>query len=197
MRTGFTRIVAALAAFLVMGGASGLATAHEGHDHGAATPAASPAVHADRLSTGVVYLAIANDGDGADRLTGASTDMAAVVEIHEMKDENGVGVMRPVKGGVEIPAGGEAMLEPSGVHLMLVGLTESLLPGTTYELTLIFERAGDVTITVPVRRDAPNGDEAQEVRAGDLTITGAWSRPAPKLDGGATPEASPASHHGH
>lgn len=195
MRTGFTRTVAALAALLVMGGASGLAAAHEGHDHGAATPAASPAANADTLSTGVVYLTIANDGGDADRLTGASTDMAIVVEIHEMTDENGVGVMRPVEGGVKIPAGGEAVLEPSGVHLMLIGLTESLYPDTTYDLTLTFEHAGDVTITVPVQYDAPEGDSA-EVQAGDLTISGAWSRPAPKLDGGATPEPSPATHHG-
>jgi copper(I)-binding protein len=151
------------------------------------------------LSTGAAYLTIHNDGDEADRLTGATTPMAQAVEIHETRDENGVGTMRMQEDGVEIPAGATVAFAPVGLHLMLVGLTASLLSDTTYELTLTFARAGKVTVTVPVRRDAPEGDEAgASVTVGDLTIEGAWSRPAPKLDvdAVASPEASPEHHHG-
>jgi hypothetical protein len=191
---------------LAMRGA--FAAAHEGHEHDAAsTPAATPAsspmaapmVGAD-LSTGAAYLTIRNDGDGADRLTGATTPMAQAVEIHETRDENGVGTMRMQEDGVEIPPGETVAFAPGGYHLMLVGLTESLLPDMTYELTLTFAHAGAVTITVAVRRDAPEGDDASEtVTVGDLTIQNAWSRPAPKLDVGgvASPEASPEHDHSH
>jgi periplasmic copper chaperone A len=184
-------ILTAVIALALMIATIGGTSAHEGHDHGA-TPAA------DSRSFGVAYLTIANDGDEADRLIGATTDMAEAVEIHQTTDESGVGVMMPVEGGVEIPAGGKTVLGPNGMHLMLVGLTGSLHPDTEYGLTLTFERAGEVTVTVPVRRNAPEGDEEGEpVREGDLSIQGAWSRPAPKIDGVATPQASPDAHEGH
>lgn len=178
------------------GGAIGLAlavgAARKGYGQGgASTPVASP-MAGENLSTGAVFLTIRNDGAEADRLLGGTTDMALGVEVHEMRTENGVGTMRFLENGLEIPAGETVSLESGGTHLMLIGLTESLYPEATYELTLVFERAGEVTLTVPVRRNAPEGDEAGEpVTAADLTIEGAWSRPAPKLDGMATPAATP------
>ncbi len=195
-----TMLTAIVAVALMVAAIGGGTSAHEGQHHGGPTPVASPAV--DSQSVGVVYLTIANDGDEPDRLIGATTGMAEVVEIHQTSDENGVGVMQPVDDGVEIPAHGEIVLEPNGVHLMLVGLTESQHPNSEYELTLTFERAGDVTITVRVQRSAPEGDEMGEpVTAGDLSIQGAWSRPAPKIDAvaptEATPEASSHEHGGH
>ena len=97
--------------------------------------------------------------------------------------------MMPQLDGVEIPAGGELVLEPGGYHVMLIGLTESLLAGDSFEATLTFENAGDVTVTVPVFRGEPDVAEltAEPVEAGDLVLDGIWARQAPKIDDAATP----------
>ena len=80
------------------------------------------------------YLSLHNHGDSADRLTGVSAGFAKS-EIHEMTHDNGH-EMRPVKDGVEIPAGGMVTLKPGGLHLMFMGLSEPLKPGRMLEVTL-------------------------------------------------------------
>src|SRR3546814_11454455 len=70
--------------------------------------------------------------------------------------------MRPVDG-VPLPAGGMAELQPGGYHVMLIGLKHALKQGEHFPLTLTFEKAGTVTIEVPVlspgaNRALPMGD---------------------------------------
>lgn len=149
-----------------------------------ASPAASPGM--GMTGTGAAYMTIANAGGEADRLVGGSTPVANVVEIHEIVPEGDVMRMRPVAGGLEIPAGGEETLEPGGYHVMLIGLTEDLNPDMTFDLTLRFERAGEVTVPVGVRMQAePENEAAESVTVGALTLTNPWSRPAPAIGGGA------------
>ena len=102
--------------------------------------------------TGIVYVLIKNNGGVDDRLLAAKSDVCDVVELHEhVMDSNGVMRMRMIDGGfIDIPTGGEVELAPGGLHLMLVNLHEGLKTGTTYELTLKFEKMGEVTINVPV-----------------------------------------------
>ena len=57
--------------------------------------------------------------------------------------------MRKVEG-IDVPAGGKAVLEPGGDHLMLFDLKAGLAPGDTFPLTLVFERAGSVTVEMRV-----------------------------------------------
>ena len=40
-----------------------------------------------------------------------------------------------------MPAGGMVMLKPGGLHLMLMGLTETMMPGEMRDLTLTFGQA--------------------------------------------------------
>jgi hypothetical protein len=58
--------------------------------------------------------------------------------------------MEPV-ARLEIPAGGTVQLAPGGYHIMLIGLTKDLNVGDTVQVTLKFEKAGDVTVTAQVR----------------------------------------------
>jgi len=75
--------------------------------------------------------------------------------------------MRMVDGGrIEIPAGGTVIMEPGGLHLMLINLTEPLEAGAAYPLTLKFERAGEWTLHVPVADDAPADAAAMKLFAG-------------------------------
>lgn len=157
------------------------------------TPAGSPIAGA-MSGTGAAYMLIANAGGESDYLIGGQTDVADVVEIHEIVNTSGVMEMRPLSDGLEIPAGGEAILEPGGYHVMLIGLTTSLSADSSFELTLEFAEAGEVTVPVLVQAAAPTGDEGEPITSGDLTISGVWARPAPMLSlGGATPAASPTS----
>lgn len=103
---------------------------------------------------GAAWLTIRNAG-GADRLTGAESPAADRIELHTHVHEGGVMMMRRVEG-IEVPAGGEAALEPGGDHLMLFGLKAALAPGDAFPLTLIFEKAGRVTVEVRVAPPSGN-----------------------------------------
>jgi periplasmic copper chaperone A len=101
--------------------------------------------------TGAAYMTIANKTNTADRLTAASSDVAAKVQIHEMAMVNGVMQMRQLVDGLAIPAGGSVTLKPGGYHVMLIGLKKRLIAGQTLPLTLTFAKAGNISITVPIQ----------------------------------------------
>lgn len=61
-------------------------------------------------------------------VTGARSDAFASVELHETQVVDGVSRMRAV-GEVPVPAGGEAVLRPGGLHLMLMRPTSTLAVG--------------------------------------------------------------------
>ena len=96
------------------------------------------------------YVAVKN-ANATDTLVAASSDVAASVELHTVISEDGVMKMRPVEGGIEIPSAGLQMLKPGGFHIMLIGLNNDLKSGDTFEVTLTFANAGDITVTIPVR----------------------------------------------
>ncbi len=97
---------------------------------------------------GAAWLTVRNTG-GEDRLVGAESPAAERVEIHTHVHEGGVMMMRRVEA-IDVPAGGEAALEPGGDHLMLFGLEAGLKTGGSFPLTLLFEKAGAVTVEVRV-----------------------------------------------
>jgi periplasmic copper chaperone A len=101
--------------------------------------------------TAAVYMTIDNKSGTADRLTGASSDVADKLQIHEMKVENGVMQMREIAGGLPIPANGSAVLKPGGYHVMLIGLKKPLSAGENFPVTLNFEKAGNISVTVSVQ----------------------------------------------
>jgi periplasmic copper chaperone A len=100
---------------------------------------------------GVGYLTIENNGATPDKLTGAATPAAAKAELHEMSMDNGVMKMRPINGGLPIPPGLSVTLAPGGLHLMLMGLKSPLKEGDKVPLTLQFEKAGKVEVTLDVQ----------------------------------------------
>lgn len=102
--------------------------------------------------TGGGYLTIVNSGGEADRLVGASSSSAAKVEIHNMEVVNDVMTMRPVEGGLEVPAGATVALEPGGLHLMFMKVSEPFRDGGVVPLSLEFEKAGKVDVGLPVRK---------------------------------------------
>jgi len=96
-----------------------------------------------RMSAG--YGTISNQGDAPDRIIALTSPIAEAVELHESVEEDGRSMMRPVTG-LEVPAGGDIELAPGGYHLMLIGVTVPLTEGETYDITMTFENAGDLTV---------------------------------------------------
>ena len=100
--------------------------------------------------TGGGFLTIENKGSTPDKLIGASADVAGKVEVHEMKMDGGVMKMRPVEGGVAIDPGKTVKLAPGGYHLMMMNLKKPLKQGEKLPVTLQFEKAGKVSVTLDV-----------------------------------------------
>lgn len=96
------------------------------------------------------FLTIENQGAG-DRLVSVASPVAGKVEIHTMKVVDDVMVMRPLEGGLEIPAGDTVALEPGGLHLMFMRVEEPFAEGGEVPVTLTFEEAGAVKVSLPVR----------------------------------------------
>jgi copper(I)-binding protein len=96
------------------------------------------------------YLTIENKGTMPDRLIGGTAEVASKVQVHEMTMDDGVMKMRPVEGGLTIDPGKTVKLAPSGYHLMIMGLKSPLKQGDKVPVTLEFEKAGKVAVTLDV-----------------------------------------------
>jgi copper(I)-binding protein len=97
------------------------------------------------------YLTIENKGSTPDRLIGGSGDVASKIEVHEMSMKNGVMTMRPLDNGLTIEPGKTVKLAPGGFHLMLFDLKAPLKQGDKVPVTLEFEKAGKVTLSLDVQ----------------------------------------------
>jgi copper(I)-binding protein len=97
------------------------------------------------------YLTIENKGAAADRLVGGSAEIVGKVEIHEMAMNDGVMTMRPLDKGLAIESGKTVKLAPGGYHLMLMDLKGPFKQGDKVPLTLEFEKAGKVTLSLDVQ----------------------------------------------
>jgi periplasmic copper chaperone A len=106
------------------------------------------------------YLTIENKGATADRLIGGSADVAGKVEVHEMAMKNGVMTMRPLDNGLAIDPGKTVKLAPGGYHLMIFDLKSPLKQGDKLPVTLEFEKAGKVKVTLDVQGIGAQGPGA-------------------------------------
>jgi len=97
-----------------------------------------------------------------DALIGASSDVAAAVEVHLSKmGDDGTMQMIPQES-VALPAGGELELKPGSYHIMIIGLVKDLNVGDEITLTLHFENHEDITLTVPVKEAADMGGSGMD-----------------------------------
>jgi len=106
---------------------------------------------------GGAYMTIMNHGP-ATRLTGARSDAAKMVQIHDHTvDAAGVMRMRQVEGGVPLGMHETVTFAPGGLHVMLMGLDEPLRKGETVDMTLEFEDGSTLDVTVPVKSISASG----------------------------------------
>lgn len=99
---------------------------------------------------GVGYMVIANHSDSDITLTSATTPRAKNVSIHESRMTDGTMSMRPLKGGLVIPAGETVELKPHSYHLMLEKLDGPLREGEHIPLTMSFDGADSIDVMLHV-----------------------------------------------
>ena len=131
----------------------------------AAALAAAPAAHAQvavsdpwvrgtvagQKATGA-FMQLKADADVS--LVGASSPVAGIVEIHEMKMDAGVMRMSAIPA-LPLPAGKAVELKPGGYHVMLMALKAPLKEGDTVPVTLTFKdkdgKASTTLVNAPVK----------------------------------------------
>ena len=106
-----------------------------------------------------VYGTLTNNTTNDIVLIDGQTDLAGIVEVHEMAMINGELKMQQIAGGLLIPAGQSIQLEPGGNHLMLMQLTKDLLAGEEISVTFSFEGAHDLVVDRILAKPAEGGDE--------------------------------------
>ena len=127
------------------------------------------------------YFVITNAGSSGDTLLSASSPIAKTVQLHETKvldasaapsassgmggmasaaPSSAMGSAMPSSGGmmtmvevksVDIPAGGTVEFKPGGYHVMFMDLNGTPATGSTIDLTLVFAKAGPITVKAEVR----------------------------------------------
>ncbi len=107
--------------------------------------------------TGAAYMLITNTTDAPDRLIATEGDAARRIELHQTSLEDGVARMRKVEGGVALAPGATVALERGGLHVMMMGLIAPFSEDATIDLTMIFEKAGPIPVSIPVDRESPAG----------------------------------------
>lgn len=145
MKSYSNRMLAA--GFLLFAGAvSGTAGDYKAGDLSIASPWARPT----QAANGAAYFTVTNAGKGEDTLLSAQSPVAGTVEVHEHIKDGDVMRMRPVQGGVKVPAGATVPFKPGGYHVMLINLKQKLEVGQAFPLTLNFAKAGAVNVEVKV-----------------------------------------------
>lgn len=96
------------------------------------------------------------------RLTGVSTPLAGIAEVHQMSMEGNIMKMRPLDNGLELPAGKTVELKPGSYHIMLMDLKGQIKPGDDVLLKLSFETADKKTVTQEVHATAASAVPASD-----------------------------------
>jgi periplasmic copper chaperone A len=100
--------------------------------------------------SGAGYMRITNTGAEDDRLVAARSDAAQRVELHTHVVQDGVARMVELGEGIPVPAGETVLLERGGLHVMFMGLTGSWSVDVPVEAVLVFEKAGEIPVALPV-----------------------------------------------
>jgi len=106
--------------------------------------------------TGGVFVTVENTGSQSDRLMSVSSPVAGVAELHEMSVDAGVMRMRGV-AALEVKPGETLQLKPGGYHVMLSELRQPLKVGDRFPMTLKFQNAGAVEVSVWVEEMGASG----------------------------------------
>ena len=150
MKLRKTLMAALAAATLTLAGCGGGDTATTAADALKIDEPWAKAVSQDKGMTGV-FATIENEGKETITITGAESDVAGKVELHETTGDGKGGMsMKEKEGGFELAAGDTLELKPGGDHIMLMDLKQDIEPGEEIKIT-VKTSAGDFDLTAPAR----------------------------------------------
>ncbi len=149
-------VIAVAAAGLVGCGSSAGSAAPESST--SAVTMTDPWVKAVDSGMTAAFGTLANSSGGEVVLVSASTPASPEVQLHEMAMKDGEMVMQEKAGGIPVPAGGQAVLEPGGDHIMLMDVAAPIRPGDVVTLTLTFSD-GSTTQVEAVAKEFTGADE--------------------------------------
>lgn len=101
------------------------------------------------------YMMLHNNGGQDQVISGATSPVAADVEVHETSMKDGVMRMSEAKN-LTVPAAGHIMMKPGGYHIMLINLKRPLKEGELVPITINFQSGQALTLEAPVKA-APMG----------------------------------------
>lgn len=93
---------------------------------------------------------IVNDCPAPLVITGANSAAFADVSLHETTEVDGISRMRPLLE-LTVPAEGEAVLQPGGLHLMLADPRAELVPGQSLAIDFTLRDGGTLRGEFEVR----------------------------------------------
>jgi copper(I)-binding protein len=105
-----------------------------------------------------VFMKITNKTKRAITLLSGTSSFAPMIETHQVVDD----VMSKTARGIKIMPGKSVMLEPGGLHVMLMGLKKVILPGTKVDLTLTFAGAKPVVLKPMIAKTVAAGEETYD-----------------------------------
>lgn len=88
------------------------------------------------------------------------------MHLSQMKADGTMEMIQQEK--IDLPADGEVELKPGSYHIMFIGLKQDLVAGNEITLTLTFEKAGEITLTVPVKDSTDMGGESMNMGGMDM-----------------------------
>jgi copper(I)-binding protein len=100
------------------------------------------------------YATLRNDGGQPLRLEALRSTAFGRVELHEMREVEGVMRMRPL--ALELAPGASLRLAPGGAHLMLMQPAAPLAEGARIEVEFCFEGGAVQPVEFEVRATAPS-----------------------------------------
>lgn len=106
------------------------------------------------------FMVIRNTGSKDVKVVKADNPASRVTELHTHLNEAGVMKMRQVPA-IEIKAGGEAKLQPGGLHIMLIDLKAPMQEGDNIAITLGFDDGSSKQVDAKVMRPLPTGMRMQ------------------------------------
>lgn len=133
-------------------------------------------------TTAPLYMLIHNTGDTADKLIGVKSDKFGKIVIHA--DPRQI----VVPHGIAVPPKSTVTLAPDGPYVSLMDIKKMNPVGWGFELVLVFEKAGEVTIDAAV--EAPDAAHAHDAEAMER-----WEKAHPSDSGAAS--SGHEMHHDH
>lgn len=117
-----------------------------------------------------VFVTITNSGDKDVKIVGGTSDVAKMVELHEVVD----GKMRKKESGFVVPVGGSLELAPGGLHIMLMDMEKPVLAGDDVHVTLEMSDGSTMEIHALVK-DTSGANETYDGGSEDAGDSGKQS----------------------